>query len=153
MAGSRRRAREAALQVLFAADRSGSLEPVGIRESCDDLVREFELPRRALERTREIVSGVAQHAKQIDEAIAAVSSRWRLDRMGAVERNILRVAAFELLFEAETPIEVILDEAVEIARRFGGDASPAFVNGVLDPLARRRESLLRDSARAAAEDS
>ncbi|MFQ5697730.1 MAG: transcription antitermination factor NusB [Myxococcota bacterium] len=152
MPGSRRRAREAALQVLFAADLSGTLEPVGVREACDELIRDLELPARSLERAREIVSGVASHAKAIDEAIGAVSSCWRLDRMGGVERNILRVAAFELLFEPTTPVEVVLDEAIEIARRFGGEASPGFVNGVLDPLARQRERLLCSCAPVAVEE-
>jgi N utilization substance protein B len=103
------------------------------------IIDEFSLPRVARQRARELVLGVELNRKPIDDEIAAASTRWKLHRIAMVERNILRVATYELLFELETPKEVIIDEALEVARRFGGDPSPAFVNGVLDVIARRRK--------------
>ncbi len=136
--GLRRRAREAALQVLFAADPSG-LDEATVGETHARVTLEFSLPRRARERTLQLVLGVAQNRKSSDERIAAASRRWSIGRLARVDRNILRVATFELLYEPETPMEVVIDEAVEIARRFAGGDSPAFVNGVLDAIARVRE--------------
>ena len=135
--GLRRRAREAALQVLFAAD-PGSLDTTAIEATYAQIVREFSLPRRASERTRELVMGVVQNRKAIDERISAAVDHWRVERLARVDRNVLRIAAYELLFEPESPIEVVIHEAVEIARRFAADESGAFVNGVLDAIARER---------------
>jgi len=134
--GPRRQAREAALQVLFAADVGDALAPAGIEAVFDDVLREFSLPGNARERARQIAQGVTENRKAIDEAIDAASAHWKIDRLATVDRNVLRVATFELLFEPETPTEVVIDEAVEVARRFAGSASPAFVNGVLDEIAR-----------------
>jgi N utilization substance protein B len=136
--GLRRRAREAALQVLFAAE-GGALDPGAVEHTYDDVMREFSLPRRASERARELALGVAQNRKAIDERIAGASARWKVERLARVDRNVLRIATYELLFEAQTPAAVVIDEAVEIARRFAGGESPAFVNGVLDTIARERE--------------
>lgn len=137
-AGPRRRAREAALQVLYAADAAHRLDPEMVGRVHAELVVEFQLAQRARERSLEIAAGVACNLKRIDEEISSASQRWKLYRIAAVERNILRIGTFELLFEPETPTEVILDEAVEIARRFAGDAAPSFVNGVLDEIAKVR---------------
>jgi len=135
--GPRRMAREAALQVLFAADLANpSLDADVVRTAFDDVSAEFELPKRARDRALELCLGVVHHLKDIDLAIARASEHWKVERLAAVERNVLRVAAFELLFEPETPAEVVIDEAVEVARRFASEKSPAFVNGVLDVVAR-----------------
>ena len=130
-------AREAALQVLFAADLAGGeLSSGAVRDAFETVAYEFDLPRRARERALELCLGVVHHLKDIDLAIARASEHWKIERLAAVERNVLRIAAFELLFEPETPAEVIIDEAVEVARRFASEKSPAFVNGVLDVVAR-----------------
>ena len=136
--GTRRQAREAALQVLYAADVQSRLEPDHVREISEEVIRQFHLPVRARERTRELVLGVVLNRKTIDERIAAASTRWKLHRIATVDRNVLRIATYELLFEPETPREVIINEAVEVARRFGGEESPAFANGVLDVIAHGR---------------
>jgi N utilization substance protein B len=134
-------AREAALQVLFAADLAhAALDGEAVRSAFDDVSAEFELPRRARERALELCLGVVHHLKDIDLAIARASEHWKVERLAAVERNVLRVAAYELLFEPATPAEVVIDEAVEVARRFASDKSPAFVNGVLDVVARNARS-------------
>jgi N utilization substance protein B len=131
--GPRRQAREAALQVLYAADLSGKLAPDVVERVFEQVAVEFSLPRRVRERALELSSGVVHEISRLDAAIAGASTAWKLHRVAAVERNVLRIAAFELLCEA-APAEVVIDEAVEIARRFGGARTPAFVNGVLDAL-------------------
>ena len=130
--GPRRQAREAALQVLFAADVSQKLPA----EAFDDVLRSFSLPNRARSRARDLVFGVSRNLEQIDAHIGSSSEHWKVSRLATVDRNILRIATYELLFEPVVPTEVILDEAIEIARRFAGETSRVFVNGVLDVIAR-----------------
>src|SRR5262245_20583238 len=84
---------------------------------------------------RELVEGVRAHRTRIDELIAAAAEHWRLPRLSRVDAGILRLGTFELLGCPETPASVTINEAIEIARRFGGEDSPAFVNGVLDHIA------------------
>jgi transcription antitermination protein NusB len=130
-------AREAALQVLFAADLSQpALDADAVRSAFENVHAEFELPKRAHDRALELCLGVVHHLKDIDLAIARASEHWKVERLAAVERNVLRIAAYELLFEPKTPAEVVIDEAVEVARRFASEKSPAFVNGVLDVVAK-----------------
>jgi N utilization substance protein B len=138
VSGPRRQARELALQALYAGDSARRLEPELIAEDFAEIASQFSLPRRAREHALEIARGVVENRKLIDERIEAAATRWKLHRIAAVDRNVLRVATWELLFDPETPAEVILDEAVEIARRFAGESSPGFVNGVLDVIARAR---------------
>ena len=140
--GPRRQAREGALQVLYAADLTDSLSVERVAHGFDEIVHEFTLPARARERARALVLGVAEHRHRLDEAIQDACTHWQIHRIGNVDRNILRIAAYELLVERETPAPVVIDEAVEIARRFAGEASPSFVNGVLDVVAKAGESAL-----------
>jgi N utilization substance protein B len=131
-------AREAALQVLFAADHvHPELEVEAARSAFEEVCEEFKLPRRTHVRALELAVGVARNRKDIDLAIGRASENWKVERLAAVDRAVLRIATYELLHEPETPPEVVIDEAVEIARRFGGERSPAFVNGVLDVIARQ----------------
>ena len=139
--GPRRQSREAALQVLFAAEACSDIDPAKVLATFVAIVREFSLPPRAQERARELVLGVTSNRKAIDEQIATTSRHWKVDRLARVDRNVLRIAVFELLFESQTPPEVIMDEAIEIARRFGSDSSASFVNGVLDALAKERHHI------------
>ena len=134
--GPRRKGREAALQILFALDSSEEVELLRVEKAFEAIVQEFSLPGRARERALEIATGVARHLKAIDEQIARASTHWKLHRLATVDRNILRVAVYELLHEPTTPAEVVIDEAVEIARRFSSESSPSFVNGVLDMIAK-----------------
>ena len=131
----RHRSREAALQALYAADIAGEPDLLHAQSSLDALAEHFELPAGAKAFAKELVLGVATHRAEIDRRITAFAHRWRLDRMAAVDRNVLRLATYEIVF-AGTPREVVIDEAVELARRFSDEASPRFVNGVLDALAR-----------------
>ena len=126
----RSRGREVALQLLVQRD----LNPGVGREAIADFVRD-RLRDPALEPfSLGLYDGVVAHADDIDGRIAAAAVNWRVPRMALVDRNVLRLGAYEILRTPETPAAVALDEAVELARRFGSAGSPAFVNGVLDRL-------------------
>ncbi len=136
--GPRRMAREAALQVLFAADHiDPEFDVEAVRSAFEGVCEQFDLPRRSHVRALELSVGVARHRKDIDLEIGRASENWKVERLAAVDRAVLRIATFELIHELETPTEVVIDEAVEISRRFAGEKSPAFVNGVLDVIARQ----------------
>jgi len=134
---ARHRSRELALQVLYALDLDRS--PAGTGPDADEMFERvsagFEAPAAARAFALELARGCHRERPSLDAFISRHTRNWRLERMAAVDRNILRLAAYELL-HTETPAAVAIDEAVELARRFGGDASPGFVNGVADALAR-----------------
>jgi N utilization substance protein B len=138
MMGPRRRAREAALQALYQMDLNPGLTPAqALAHVFETFARgepeDDEADLRSF--TTRLVTGVIERRAHIDEALAAASTHWRLDRMAAVDRNLLRLGVHEILFESEIPPSVTIDEAVEIAKRFGTSESPAFVNGVLQRIA------------------
>ena len=130
----RRRGRERALQALF------SLETIAVEELSTGLARFWETVEDDGDPTvrsfaEEIVRGVVVDREAIDGAIQAQSANWRLDRMARVDRNILRLGTWELL-RTEIPGKVAINEAIEIAKAYGGEGSPAFVNGILDRIAK-----------------
>ncbi|HEX9622597.1 MAG TPA: transcription antitermination factor NusB [Polyangiaceae bacterium] len=129
--GARTTGREAALQMLFALDVAGG----GPAEVIYDYWRELPGDAEGRGYADEIVSGVAAGVERVDACVRAASTNWRLERMNRVDRNILRLGAWELLERPEVPRAVILDEAVELAKRYGTEESGAFVNGVLDRIA------------------
>jgi N utilization substance protein B len=133
--GARTSGREAALQMLYAFDASSRNEAPAI----DQLVRDFwaEVPGDPEGRdfADALVHGVAGDLKHIDEVIAGASKHWRIERMARVDRNVLRLGVHELARDSETPRAVIIDEAVELAKRYGAEGSSLFVNGVLDRIA------------------
>ncbi len=138
MSTSRHRSREVALQVLYATDVGrGGPDAVGpgAQDAFEGVADHFELPEGARAFAKELVTGVEAHLADLDGRLEAHTRNWRLSRMAVVDRNVLRLGAYELL-HGDTPQAVVIDEAVELARRFGGDRSPAFVNGILDALAR-----------------
>lgn len=129
--GARTTAREAALQMLYALEAS--------RAPAEQVIHDFwrELPGDAEGRAYadDIVRGVATELDETDSRIRAASRNWRLERMTRVDKNLLRIGAWELLRRADVPRAVIIDEAVELAKRYGAAESGAFVNGVLDRIA------------------
>jgi len=131
-AAARRRSRRAALQALYAADlcERGDAQAQPPELALEALAAHFELAPGALAFAKELVLGVARERDRLDARLRAVARHWRLERMAHVDRNVLRLAAFEILC-TDTPPAVAIDEAVELAREFGDDASPRFVNGVL----------------------
>ena len=126
----RSRAREVALQALFQRD----LNPAADRPAVERFVRERLREPELIDFALALYDGVAAHAADIDRQLGEVAENWRLPRMAAVDRNVLRLGGFELLFTPETPPGVAINEAIELARRYGSADSPAFVNGVLDKL-------------------
>lgn len=94
----------------------------------------------ATEFTRELVTGVEAERRELDELIAAHAIDWSLERIAPLERAILRVALYEMLFREDVPVEVAIDEAVELAKQYCGAAAPAFVNGILGTVARKQQA-------------
>jgi N utilization substance protein B len=138
---TRRRAREVALQVLYQLDVQEQLAPdaaVALFWECfgtapDKEARLAELPDESHRVFAELlVTGVHQHLAEIDALIGQASRNWRLERMARVDRNLLRLAVFELKHLPDVPAKVAINEAIEIAKRFGTAESPAFINGILD---------------------
>lgn len=130
--GLRREARELALQMLYALDSNSS---VGLRETLQTFREEqSEISGRVREFAEGLVQGVQAQREVIDEAIKARSKNWSLSRMPRVDLNVMRLAAYELMFRADIPKKVTINEAIEIVRRYGDKESPAFVNGILDEI-------------------
>jgi transcription antitermination protein NusB len=138
--GTRRQARECALQILYQLDgrdqQDGAWETVRVEEATTRFFLHFEAPEKARAMAVDLVKGVAAHKAAVDEKLRKHSPRWKLERMALVDRNVLRIGAYEILFKKDVPTNVAIDEAVEVAKRFGTDTSAAFVNGVLDGVAK-----------------
>jgi transcription antitermination protein NusB len=136
-AGARRRARGYALQVLYSLDLNSE-------SSADRALAEFwrtfeagEIDQSAVEFAEQLVRATWTAREEIDEAVKEASRNWRLERMSRVDRNILRLATYELRALPSVPVRVVINEAVELAKRFGADESPAFVNGILDRISQQ----------------
>lgn len=125
--GIRRKGRELALQALYQIEMTGetSLAALG----------HFEGSAKAREFARRLISGVITHNEKIDRLIEQCADNWKLNRMAKVDLTILRISTYELLFCPDIPLNVSLDEAIEIAKRYGSDDSATFINGVLDQIA------------------
>ena len=129
--GARRKARELALQMLYENDVSGTAADEMFRRS-EDLRK---APQSLRDFTERLVSGTLAHRDVLDAMISKQADHWRLVRMPVVDRNILRLAVYEMS-ELQTPAPVVIDEALELARQFSGDESVSFINGVLDAVHR-----------------
>jgi N utilization substance protein B len=135
----RSRAREVALQLLFQWDQNPTPVPRPAVEQFarDRLLGDAEMVAYCLA----LYDGVVSHKDEIDPVLTKIATNWRLSRMLPVDRNVLRLGAYELLHDqGAQPLEVVIDEAVELSRRFGSEDSPAFVNGVLDRVAKARSA-------------
>lgn len=134
--GVRRRAREAALQFLFQEDfklEEGHREEELV-ERFDAFCTLYQVNKKARPYAQELLQGIIKIQGKIDANIGEAASNWRLSRLAATDRNILRLAVYEMISDTEIPDQVAINEAVEIAKRFGSDESPAFINGVLDAV-------------------
>lgn len=129
----RTKARECALQVLYQVDITGDNAEGAIKDfwetkgKFEDAVKDF---------ARTLVMGALEKLEKIDKVIGDYATNWQLDRMAKVDRNILRLATFELLFVADIPDKVSINEAVEMAKKFGDEESSKFVNGILDKISK-----------------
>lgn len=134
--GDRRRSRELALQVLYQMEHGQADAEAALSLFAEN----FAAPGRLMPYARELVEGITSRRREIDELLGRASRRWRVERMSQVDRNILRMACYEMLLaEDPLPPKVAINEAVELAKRFSSDDSPSFVNAVLDSLGRPQE--------------
>ena len=135
----RRRGRECALQILYQMDVAKTLTPTLEEDQISSAIDHYwtsfdnEIPvdREFVER---LVRGVILDLRGLDEEVAAVSHNWKLERMGTVDRNLIRLAAYEILRCPDIPRRVSINEALEVAKRFSGEDSKSFINGILDRL-------------------
>ena len=134
--GSRRKAREYALQMLFQWDIT--------HDSLDQIKTAFwdnqDEPEDVRKFAEDLASGAIENVERIDALIGRHAENWRLDRMTVVDRNLLRLATFEFLFDVETAKSIVINEAIEIARRFSAQESPQFINGILDSIRKEVEN-------------
>lgn len=134
--GARRTARERALQALYQLDMSGGSAEDALNAAWESVASEMPKPDpAAIEFARDIVSGVVGNLKEIDGLIEEHSHNWRIDRMDRIDRNVLRLAIWELKYRDDIPRKVTLNEAIELGKTFGTEGSSAFVNGLLDRVA------------------
>ena len=134
--GARHKSREAALAILYQADIRGEQNPLGL---LDGYFESGEAKGAQRDFVENIVTGVTSRIGQIDDALRRSLVKWELDRLGYMERAILRIGAYELMFDPLTPGAVTLDEAVELAKDFCDKDSAAFINGVLDGVAKEKK--------------
>ncbi|MBI5682859.1 MAG: transcription antitermination factor NusB [Deltaproteobacteria bacterium] len=132
--GSRRHARELALQVLYQLDVKGNCD------TYDTLTLQVKpsYPETIHDYIHKLVDGVRKYRDEIDVIIEAYSENWSLNRMAIIDRNILRLAIFEILYCRDIPYKVAIDEAVELGKKFGTEESSAFINGILDRIAKEK---------------
>jgi N utilization substance protein B len=126
----RTRGREIALQILYLLEQNPGIDAREIERFLERRLREPKLR----DYSRALIAGVRAHQPEIDAMITRVAENWRLDRMAAIDRNILRLGAFEMLYDPEIPVKVAINEALELAKRYSTAQSSRFVNGILDRL-------------------
>jgi N utilization substance protein B len=127
----RSRGREVALQVLYQLEQNTGMPPEDVRRF---LARRLLGDKPLCEFTEGLIAGITEHQPRLDELISQVAENWRMDRMAAIDRNILRLGAYEMLLRPEVPPKVAINEALELAKRYSTAQSSRFVNGILDRL-------------------
>ncbi len=136
--GIKRKAREFALQILFQREFDKSKE---LRDIIAQFVQNFDVDTDVGKMGSKIVNGTMENLDEIDSKLSGVSRNWSTSRMAFVDLNILRIASFEILYlEADTPFKVAIDEAIELAKKYGSTESASFINGILDQLAKQKEA-------------
>jgi N utilization substance protein B len=143
--GKKRQARESALQVLFQLEFNDSQVDTILLQYWSDRKASLEVK----EDTTRLVKGVVDHKEKIDALIQAGSENWRLSRMVLLDRNILRIATYELFFGETLAPAIVINEAIEVAKKYSGEQSATFINGILDALPKRPEA---EATEAKAED-
>lgn len=128
--GTRRTSRECALQLLYQRDQL----PEGYTDAEGEYWRGNPRSDEVRTYAESLFRGACEHRQEIDTLIKKFSEHWRIERMAIVDRNILRIAVFEFLYELETPTTVVINEALEIARKYSTEESTQFINGILDAI-------------------
>jgi len=146
----RTRARSLALQVLYEVDLTDHLPGVVYQERLEEINTDGQtgLSPELAEFARQIVFGILPLAEKLDSAIARYAPEWPFDQIAAIDRNILRMAAWEFAVSRETPVKVAINEAVELAKLFGSDNAPRFINGVLGSLADHQHEIAQQFKQA-----
>jgi len=134
--GRRRKARESALQILFQLE----FNRPQIEKAIDQFWKERKVSEEIRDYSNWIVKGIVSHQEEIDNLIQSTSNHWRLSRMAHVDRNILRIAVLEFLYAKSIAPAVIINEAIEIAKKYSSDEAAAFVNGILDAVRKKVEA-------------
>ncbi len=137
---TRRRARRVTLETLYEFDIAG--HPVG--KVLNRRLQDQPMENSGVVFTSYLIAGVIDNLDHIDILIARYAPEWPLDQMAVIDRNILRIAIFEFLVSGETPVKVAINEAVELAKTYGSDSAPRFINGVLGTLAEQAEVLRQE---------
>jgi N utilization substance protein B len=130
--GARRKAREIALQILYQME----VNPVDPQKALEHVWGNVAASKGTQEFVQRIIAGVELHRAEIDHVVAQHSEHWRLDRMDRVDKSILRMGVFELMFCDDIPYKVAMNEAVDLGKKFGAEESGAFINGILDKISR-----------------
>ena len=143
--GTRRKSRELALQALFQEELAGQSGLLDFEEFC----AHFQVSKKAIPYAQKLLQGVNEKREAINQQISRYAENWRLERMSVIDRNILRLAVFELCYQDDVPASVAINEAVEIAKRFSTDESGPFINGILDGMAKDMASGTADTSTTA----
>lgn len=134
--GTRRKSRELALQALYQAELAGQAGLLDFEEFCTH----FQVSKKAIPYAKKLLDGVQEKREEINQLISRYAENWRLERMSVIDRNILRLAVYELHYQDDVPTSVAINEAVEIAKRYSTDDSGPFINGILDGMAKEEIS-------------
>lgn len=133
--GLRRKSRELALQFFFGHDFQGhSCEAAALKDEFSGFVAHFDTGKKTLPYAEKIIFGLCAHFQDIDELLTLHAHNWRLERMSTVDRNILRIAVWEMLYNEDVPVQVAINEALEMAKRYSSPDAVGFINGILDAL-------------------
>lgn len=128
--GNRRKSRELALQALYQSEVCAVPPLEQFALLCDN----FEIDKKSIAYAQALIEGVGVHAADIDAFITRHAKNWRVGRMSIIDRNLIRIGVYEVLFRDDVPATVAINEAIEIAKRFSTDDAPAFINGILDAI-------------------
>ena len=140
---NRTRAREISLQILYQLD----LREEELREHLDDLLLDEDEPEEVIEFSRGIVLGVLEARDESDRMITAVAEHWDIARMATIDRNILRIAVYEMTSRPDIPRKVSINEAIELGKKYSTEQSGAFINGILDRIRRQIEDAPQDDVK------
>ena len=135
--GTRRQARELAMQALFYIDMQDNVSLQMLESFCDN----FSPPKKVRPFFLKLVNGVLEVRGEIDTLIERYSKNWKIHRMGCVDRNVMRIAVYELLYCEDIPPKVSINEAVDVGKKFGTEESGAFINGIMDSI---RDALVNE---------
>ena len=134
--GTRRKSRELALQALYQGEQAGQNGLLVFEEFC----AHFQVNKKSIPYAKKLLDGVQEKADAINQLISKYAENWRLERMSVIDRNILRLAVYEVHYQDDVPVSVAINEAVEIAKRYSTDDSGPFINGILDSMAKEEAS-------------